>query len=129
MDMTEMQPLVQAAALEITTQDPDVHTVGVDLRWNQPVLRAVRRSSLRAQARALPKRVEGLSLVVEEAPHTLVPLHKIPGASAQAATLPDKNGSAHSPSGFRCKISTTTCEAVLQPAATARWERWAVLFS
>ena len=90
MDMTEMQPLVQAAALEITTQDPDVHTVGVALRWNQPVLRAVRRSSLRAQARALPERVEGLSLLVEEAPHALVPLHKIPGASAQAATLPEQ---------------------------------------
>ncbi len=90
MDMTEMQPLVQAAALEITAQDPDVHTVGVALRWNQPVLRAVRRSSLRAQARALPERVEGLSLLVEEAPQALVPLHKIPGTSVQAATLPEQ---------------------------------------
>lgn len=90
MDMTEMQPLVQAAALDITTQDPDVHTVGVALRWNRPVLRAVRRSSLRAQARTLPERVEGLSLLVEEAPHALVPLHKIPGTSVQAATLPEQ---------------------------------------
>ena len=85
-----MQPLVQAAALEITTQDPDVHAVGLDLRWNQPVLRAVRRAGLRAQAAALPERIEGLSLLVEEAPAPLVPLHKIPGASAQAATLPEQ---------------------------------------
>ena len=53
---SEMQTLVRAAAFEITERDPDVHTVGLGTRRGQPVLRAVRRASLRAQRTSLPKR-------------------------------------------------------------------------
>ena len=90
MDFAELQPVVQAAAREITEQDPDVHTVGLSVRRGQPVLRAVRRATLRAQNTALPRRVEGLPLQVEDVLHPLVPLYKIPGVNAQAATLPEQ---------------------------------------
>lgn len=90
MDFAELQPTVQLAAREIAAQDPDVHTVGLTLRRGRPVLRAVRRTTLRAQATKLPRHVEGLPLRVEEAMHPLVPLYKIPGAQAQAATLPEQ---------------------------------------
>lgn len=90
MDFAELQPTVQLAAREIAAQDPDVHTVGLTLRRSQPVLLAVRRATLRAQTTKLPRRVEGLPLRVEEAVHPLVPLYKIPGAQAQAASLPEQ---------------------------------------
>lgn len=90
MDFAELQPVVQAAAYKIAEQDPDVHTVGLSVRRGQPVLRAVRRATLRAQSVALPRRVEGLPLQVEDVLHPLVPLYKIPGVNAQAATLPEQ---------------------------------------
>lgn len=90
MDFAELQPTVQLAAKEIAAQDPDVHTVGLTLRRGRPVLRAVRRATLRAQGTTLPKTIGGLPLRVEEAMHPLVPLYKIPGAEAQAASLPEQ---------------------------------------
>jgi len=89
-DFAELQPTVQLAAREIAAQDPDIHTVGLTVRRGQPVLLAVRRTTLRAQATKLPRHVEGLPLRVEEAVHPLVPLYKIPGAQAQAASLPEQ---------------------------------------
>jgi hypothetical protein len=90
MDFAALQPIVQLAAQEIVARDPDVHTVGITKWRGQPVLRAVRRATLRAQSTTLPRSVEGLPLRVEEAMHPLVPLYKIPGAEAQASSLPEQ---------------------------------------
>lgn len=90
MNQAEYRPLVQAAAFEIASHDPEVQTVGLGIKRGQPVLRAVRHATLRAQTYTLPKQVEGLPLVVEQAQHALVPLYKIPGAEAQAGALPEQ---------------------------------------
>lgn len=127
--MAKLQPLVQLAAREIAEQDPDVYTVGLTLRRGQPVLRAVRRATLRAQATKLPRRSQGLPLLVEEALHPLVPLYKIPGAQAQAARSPSRSSSARYASASRCRTSPTTSATAAWATATAPWAPWAALFA
>ena len=90
MNYAELQGVVQAAALTISNHDGSVHTVGLSSERGRLALRVLRTPALRAQGAVLPESFEGLPVRVEEALGPPVPLYKVPGASAQVATLPEQ---------------------------------------
>jgi hypothetical protein len=86
---------LKEAAREIASRDPRVHAVGLTSRRGKLVLRAIRNihHPVAAQGLRAPlERFHAFAVVYEDTQQHLTALFKIPGASAQAASLPEQEG-------------------------------------